>query len=125
MGALYRLNQLARIAQQIAALGEGLLLPSLQSGPLQLGNLELQTVNAPGFLRLVHLESRNLPAQDRKAAKGRPVFLLQRSRFSESIQILQVLLPPPAEELQVAPLVQELLAVVLPVDIEELPAQLP
>ena len=61
-----------------------------------------------------HLESRNLPAQDRKAAKGRPVFLLQRSRFSESIQILQV-----------APLVQELLAVVLPVDIEELPAQLP
>jgi len=114
MGALYRLNQLARIAQQIAALGEGLLLPSLQSGPLQLGDLELQTVNAPGFLRLVDLESRNLPAQDRKAAKGRPVFLLQRSRFSESIQILQV-----------APLVQELLAVVLPVDIEELPAQLP
>ena len=53
-------------------------------------------------------------AQGRKAAKGRPVFLLQRSRFSESIQILQV-----------APLVQELLAVVLPVDIEELPAQLP
>ena len=46
--------------------------------------------------------------------QGRPVFLLQRSRFSESIQILQV-----------APLVQELLAVVLPVDIEELPAQLP
>ena len=28
MGALYRLNQLARIAQQIAALGEGLLLPA-------------------------------------------------------------------------------------------------
>ena len=60
MGARYRLNQLARIAQQIAALGEGPLLPSLQSGPLQLGDLELQTVNAPGFLRLVHLESPNL-----------------------------------------------------------------
>lgn len=114
MGALYRLNQLARIAQQIAALGEGPLLPSLQSGRSSsaIWNSKLsmrRAFSASSIWRAAI--SRRRTAKRPKAA---PVFLLQRSRFSESIQILQV-----------APLVQELLAVVLPVDIEELPAQLP
>ena len=49
MGPLHRLDQLARVAQQTAPLGDGLLLPGLQLRPLQLVDLELQAVNVEGI----------------------------------------------------------------------------
>ena len=112
--ALDRLHEPARAAQQGPPGGELLVLPSLQLGPLQLLNLVIQGVYPAGALRLVHLELVHLPADVVPLAVGLLIVLQQRLAPAELVQIAQV-----------TGRVQELLPVVLAVDVQQLPPQLP
>ncbi|MPM84709.1 hypothetical protein SDC9_131782 [bioreactor metagenome] len=58
---LYRLQQLARVAQEVAAAQQSLILPRLQVGLLQLPDLIGEGVHPPGFFRLVHLQGGDFP----------------------------------------------------------------
>ena len=54
VGPLHRVDELSRVPQHRPTLGELLLFPRLQVGPLQLADLEGQAVDAPGLFCLVH-----------------------------------------------------------------------
>ena len=100
------------VAQQVAAGGQFLLLTGPQLGPLKLLDLVAQGIHAAGLLCLVHLQGVHLATDIRQLGVFLPIGGQQRLGAAEAIQIQQVLL-----------LVQQLLAVVLTVDVQQAAAQ--
>ena len=101
-------NEFFRIVQQGPVALQLLFLAGAQLGPLQLLELIGQGIHPAGLLRLVHLQSLHLAAQDGHGLVFFAILRQQLLRPAEAVQIQQVLL-----------LVQQLLAVVLAVDIEQ------
>ena len=100
------------VAQQVAAGGQLLLLAGPQLGPLKFLDLVAQGIHAAGLLCLVHLQGVHLATDIRQLGVFLPIGGQQRLGAAEAVQIQQVLL-----------LVQQLLAVVLPVDVQQAAAQ--
>ena len=109
-------HEFLAVAQQVPPLEEGLLLPRLQLGLLQLLDLEGEAVHAPLLLRLVHLQGLQLLPGGLHGLVAGGVGLQLRLHPAEAVQVGAVLF-----------LVQQLLPVVLAVDVQQRaadPAQL-
>ena len=105
-------DELLRVVQQGPAALQLLLLAGAQLGPLQLLELIGQGIHPPGLLRLVHFQGLHLPPQGGHGLVFFAILRQQLLRPAKAVQIQQVLL-----------LVQQLLAVVLTVDIQQAAAQ--
>ena len=103
-----------RIAEHAPPRRQLLLLAGLQLRPIQLLDLVLQRVHAAGFFRLVHLQRAYLPPYICKVSILFSIRIYKGFRLSEAVQIYNMLL-----------LVQKLLPVVLPMDIQQPRAQRP
>ena len=110
----HRVHQLARAAQQGAALIQLLVLAGFQLRPFQLPDLIGQGVHPPGALRFVHFQRVDLAAQGGKLLVGGLIIAQKTLGAPEAVQIPQV-----------AGGVEQLLPVVLTVDIQKLTPHLP
>ena len=111
---LERIHQLAGTAHQGLSGIQLLILTRLQPGPLQLLNLISQRVHPPAPLRLVHLQRSDLPPFLTHGLIAALIVFQKVPGPAEAVQIVQVALR-----------VQKLLPVVLPMNIQQLPPQLP
>ena len=111
---VHRVGEPLGVAQHLPALGQLLVLPLPQLSLFQLLNLIGEGIHPPGLFPVVHLELIPLPAQLPHLGIGRAECRQAVLCGAEAVQIAQM-----------AFLVQQLLAVVLAVDVHQLPAQLP
>ena len=105
-------DEFLRVAQQVAASGKLLLLAGAQLRPLQLVDLVGQGVHPAGFFRFIHFQRLYFALY---ICKGIILFAVctdKRFQISEAVQKHEVLL-----------LVQQLLAVMLAVDVQQAAAQ--
>ena len=110
----HSVQKLLRVAEHPPPRCQFLFFAGLQLRPLQLLDLVLQRVHAAGFFRLVHLQRPDLPPYICKVFILLSICNCKTSHPAKSVQIHNVLL-----------LVQQLLPVVLPVDIQQSGTQCP
>ena len=107
-------HEFLTVSQQRAPLEKGFFLPWLEICPLQFVDLELETVYTPRFLCLIHLQRADLFSGFLHGGKTGAIGCQITLHPAKAVQIGPVLL-----------LIQELLPIVLPVDIEKLTSDLP